>query len=451
MLDDLAVPESDSKDERQRVLARRAFLQLLAGGFGAVLAGTGKELAAQGQAAALPAGFETTGVTAEEVKIGMSAAFKGAIAGLGVDYYRGSQAFYEEVNSKGGIAGRKIRVVPLDDSYDPALALNNTVRLLEQEKVFELSNYVGTPTLTRALPLLRRFRDHGVLLVGDLTGAQPQREPPYADQVFNIRASYRQEMAATVGELWKLGPRKFGVFYQIDAYGRSGWDGVTRALAARGAEITAEATYKRGATFKESMAFQVNHLRSAGVEAVVCTAAYQAAAAFVRDVRADGWNVPISNLSFVGSDAMLALLLEEGRQKGKDLTRNLVNSEVVPGYSRTDLPGVLEYTQLVDKWRPAVPPALQDPNLKPTQYSANSLEGFINAKVVVEALRRAGANLTRSAFRAALESMTSFDAGIGAPISFSPSNHQGLDRVYFTQVVGGRWVPLTDWRSVMAA
>ena len=184
------------------------------------------------------------GVSATDVRVGMSAAFKGTAAGLGTEFYRGAQAYYEEINARGGVHGRTITVVGLDDNYEPLPCVKNTIQLLEKEHVFFLSNYVGTPTLTRALPVIKRYSDQQVLLVGNFTGAQPQREAPYVEHVFNVRASYRQEMAALVERFWGIGARTFGVYSQADAYGRSGTDGVARALAARGARVAVETTYR---------------------------------------------------------------------------------------------------------------------------------------------------------------------------------------------------------------
>ncbi len=435
-------------------VGRRQFAKALAGGVG--VAWLGRSLPLFGQTPAAPpvlaaTDWERVGVTLSEVKLGMSAAFKGTIAGLGVDYYRGAAALLAEVNAQGGVAGRQVKVIARDDGYDPPATLRNSIQLIEEQKVFALFNYVGTPTLSRALPVIRQQRDRGLVLVGNLTGAQPQREDPYGDQVFNIRASYRREMASTVEEFWKLGFRKFGVFYQIDSYGRSGVDGVTRALSARGADIVSEATYRRGAVFSEKMTAAVDHLKKAGVDAILCTGAYEAAAAFVRDAREAGWKVPITNISFVGSDSMLALLVEEGKKVGKDLTKGLVNSQIVPSYDDVSLPTVKEYRDLMDKWKPAVPAELVDSSFIPPRYSFNSLEGFLNAKVVVEALRRAGPELTRARFRAALESIVEWDPGIGAAVTFSRTRHQGLDRVYFTTVSSGRWVGVADWRQAVTA
>src|SRR4030095_8717415 len=276
-----------------------------------------------------------------------------------------------------------------------------------------LSNYVGTPTLTRALPVIKRYADRQVILVGNFTGAQPQREEPYVEQVFNIRASYRQEMMALVDRFWQTGARKFGVFYQIDAYGRSGTDGVARGLAQRGATIAAEATYVRHAKFADGMNPAVQALRRAGVDVVLCTGAYQGCGAFVRTARDLSWNVPISNVSFVGSEAMLSLLVNHGKATGRDYTRGLINSQVVRSYDDVSLPAVVEYRTLMDKHNPQVPLALRDPQHAAEQLSFRSLEGFVTAKVIVEALRRRGAEELRSRDRRPAQLWAGAPSGAG--------------------------------------
>jgi branched-chain amino acid transport system substrate-binding protein len=438
-------------------MKRRAFLGVLSAGLaGRVLSGAaaraqspaGRPLA---PAKGLPADGTAASGSAGDVRIGMSAAFRGSAAGLGTELYRGAQAYYSEINARGGIFGRSITVAALDDSYNPEPCIRNTINLLDREKVFFLSNYVGTPTLTRALPVIKQYADQHVVLVGNFTGAQPQREAPYVDQVFNVRASYRQEMAALVERFWQAGARRFGVYYQIDAYGRSGTDGVARALAVRSAKIVAEATYVRNATFEEDMGLAVKALREAGSDVVLCTGAYQGCAAFVRSARDAGFTAPISNVSFVGSEAMLALLVKHGRAKGRDYTRALVNSQVVPSYDDASLPGVAEYRSLMDKHNPSVPDGVRDPGYTPQKYSFISLEGYVNARVVVEALRRAGAGASRQTFRQALESLRGLDLGIGAPLTFTAERHQGLDSVYFTRVESDRWVPIADWSAAVKA
>jgi len=136
---------------------------------------------------------------------------------------------------------------------------------------------------------------------------------------------------------------------------------------------------------------------------------------------------------------------------GRDYTQALVNSQVVPSYDDVSLPGVVEYRTLMEKHNPQVPDALRDAKQAPEQLSFRSLEGFVNARVIVEGLRRTGPNPTRTAFRQALESLKNFDLGIGAPLTFGPERHQGLDNVYFTRVVNGRWAPITDWAAAVKA
>lgn len=381
----------------------------------------------------------------QAIKVGMSAAFTGASAGLGSEYYRGAKALFDETNAKGGINGRRVELIALDDAYQPAKAVANTVKLIEQDQVFTLFNYVGTPTLTAALPVLKSFERQSISLIGNLTGAQVQRTLPYSSSVFNVRPSYREEMEAQVEQLWAAGVRKFGVFYQLDAYGRSGTDAVVRALAKRGASITTEATYRRGATSETDMGAAMRHLRTADVEVVLCTGAYQGISAFIRTARDANWNVPVTNLSFVSADNLLSLLKEAGQKSGRDYTRGLFNTQVVPSYADTQYPAVREYRQLMDKWKPSLPAALRDATYQPAAYSFVGLEGFLNAKVMVHALRATGTDLTQARFRTTLENTSKLDLGIREPLSFSRDQHQGLKQIYLTAVQGGRWVTVNKW------
>ena len=263
--------------------------------------------------------------------------------------------------------------------------------------MFFLSNYVGTPTLTRALPVIKRYADQQVVLVGNFTGAQPQREAPYVEHVFNVRASYRQEMAALVDRFWQMGARKFGVYYQVDAYGRSGTDGVARALAARNARIVAEATYARGAKFEEDMSPAVNALRRAGVR----RRALHRGLPGLRGLRAhrarprlDACRSPTSRSS--ARTPCSACSSSTARRRAATTPARLVNSQVVPSYDdisaarRGRVPRPHGRAQAR-----TLPEALRDAKYAPQKYSFISLEGYVNARVIVEALRRAGPAPTR--------------------------------------------------------
>jgi ABC-type branched-subunit amino acid transport system substrate-binding protein len=376
----------------------------------------------------------------------MSAAFKGPAQGLGIELYRGATAYFDEVNHTGGVHGRRLVIRAYDDGYDPLPAIENTVRLVEQDHVFLLFGYVGTPTVTRALPLVRRYSDRSVYLFFPFTGAQPQRQPPYTECVFNLRASYQEETAGLVKQFLRIGRKRIAIFYQIDAYGRSGWDGVRRALKDHGLAIVAEATYKRGTPFTQSLRRQVEILRQADPDAVICVGAYPACAGFVRDARDAGWDVPIANVSFVGSENLLGLLAAAGRENRRDYTVNLFNSQVVPSYLDERLPAVREYRDLMARHDPAPPPDQTDGTYRPLTVGYVSLEGFLDAKVLVEVLRRLGPELDQARLRTTVESIRDLDLGIGVPVSFGPGKHQGLDQVYYTVAEEGRFVPVRDWK-----
>ena len=389
------------------------------------------------------------GVTDERFVLGMSAAFSGPSRGLGIELYRGASAYFSHVNEQGGVHGRQVALKTYDDGYQPDPCVRNTVSLMLEDDVFGLFGYVGTPTVTRVLPLLKKFQDRGVYLFFPFTGAQPQREPPYGEFAFNLRASYRQETAALVDNFLRVGRGRIAVFYQADAYGRSGWAGVRRALARHGERIAGEATYRRGTKFTSSLRAQVEILKAAQPEAVICIGAYAACAAFVRDSVDLGLSVPVANLSFVGSENMLGLLtdLEGDTNQYTDL---LVNSQVVPSYEDVSIPAVREYRDLMERYQPEPPAELMKEPYTPFPQSFVSLEGFLDAKLMVEVLARLGdapdrKNLERAAF-----TVRDFDLGVGEQVSFAPDRRQGMQRVYFTVAEDGRFVTLEDWARKFA-
>jgi ABC-type branched-subunit amino acid transport system substrate-binding protein len=381
----------------------------------------------------------------DTIDLGMSAAFKGPTRGLGIELYRGAMAYFEHINRNGGIYGKKIVIKAYDDGYNPIPTIKNTIKLVEEDRVFTLFNYVGTPTVTRILPILKSYSNKNIYLFFPFTGALPHRKPPYDEYVFNLRASYEQETGGLVENFIKIGRKKIGIFYQADAYGRSGWDGVRKTLAKYGYKIVAEATYKRGAKYSESFKKQVEILKNAGAEAVISVGAYAACAGFIRDARDMGLDVPIANVSFVGSEFMINLLLEEEKKTGKKYTYNLINSQVVPSYEDMSLPAVRQYRAFMDKYNPMPPPELMEVDYKPLKYSFVSFEGFLNAKVIVEVLKRLGKTPKRQNIKTVVEHIKNLDIGIDEKISFSKTKHQALDRVYYTTYKNGKFVPIKDW------
>ena len=392
------------------------------------------------------AGVAASGLTDTEITLGMSAAFSGPSRGLGIELYRGAMAYFAHVNQKGGVGGRRIVVKTYDDGYQPNPSVENTVRLILEDRVFALFGYVGTPTVTRVLPLLKKFQNERTYLFFPFTGAQPQRQPPYGDFAFNLRASYRQETAGLVDNFVAVGRRRIGMLYQADAYGRSGWAGVRRALAKHDLAIVGEATYRRGQRFSAVMRPQVEILKEARPDAIICIGAYAACAAFLRDAVDLNLRVPIANLSFVGSENLLNLITESQEDVGL-YTGLLVNSQVVPSYEDSGIPAVREYREMMKQFDPQPPAELLKEAYTPFSHSFVSLEGFLDAKLMVEILRRLGDQPSRAGLEDAVFSVKEFDLGIDEPVSFSEDRRQGLNRVYHTVVDDGRFVPLHDWKG----
>ncbi len=372
-----------------------------------------------------PPASEDHSIVSRPIIVGVSNVQSGPSKSLGQNLLRGSVAYFELSNERGGIYGRKISVLLKDDKYEPDPAVQNTNELIEKEKSFFLFDYVGTPTLTRILPLLKYYEKERIVNVAPFTGADPQRKPPYDKFVFNIRASYREETRALVRYLYAEGFRRIGFLGQADAYGKSGEIGVTDALAELNLKPVETVSYRRNQSFETDMTAQVSILRRAGADAVIAVGVYGPCAAFIRDARMGGWDVPVANVSFVGAEVLLDKLREASKTTGRDLTANLVNSQVVPSPGDPRYPLVADYRA----------------HLAPENYGFVTLEGWLNAVVVTEALRRAGPSPSREDFIRAMESLHGWDPGLGVNLEFSSAKHQGLHRVWLTRTEKGHWVP----------
>ena len=390
-----------------------------------------------------------------EIRLGMSADFSASARALSIELYRGAMAYLLPLNNAGGVNGRRVVVKPYDDQYEPDLAIRNTLKLMDEDDVFALFSYVGTPTMNRALPLLQRHQDKHFLLLFPFTGADTNRIPPYDQLSFNLRASYDQEMKGLVDHFVAVKRTRIAVFYQADAYGRAGWGGLRRALDEHGLKIAGEATYRRGSPFDQSYDRQVAIMQRLQPDAVVCVGTYPACAGFVRDMRDRDVDCPVATLSFVGGEAMLKLLSAAEQESKKDYTSRLVSSQVVPSYNDDSVPAVREYREAMDRYRDAImpPDSLLYPHGKtaereyaPLQYGFISLEGYLNAKLFTAILQRMGADPRRADLAATVLAMRDFDLGMGQPLSFGgeTARRQASDKVYYTVVRDGRFVPFGD-------
>jgi ABC-type branched-subunit amino acid transport system substrate-binding protein len=331
--------------------------------------------------------------------------------------------YINDANARGGVHGRKIRVVAYDDGYDPPMCLVNTQRLIIEDQVFALFCYVGTPTTVKIIPMVEEAQ---IPLVGMFTGANALRDP-FNRYIINVRASYYQETEAAVRHLVRdLGIERIAVFYQYDAYGFDGLTGTELALKKYDLAPVARGTYVRGTLDIEE---GLRKIADSGAEAVVMIGTYDPCARFIQKAVARGYDPIFYTVSFVGAD-------ELARHFSKQGDEIILMSQVVPPpegpQTRRLLGSAAEYVQLMARDYPE-----DRPNFV-------GLEGYINARVLVEGLRRAGPQLTRTGFIQAIESMHQYSLGGDTNISFSPTDHQGMERVYFTILKNGRFVLISD-------
>jgi ABC-type branched-subunit amino acid transport system substrate-binding protein len=365
------------------------------------------------------------GVSDTEIVLGSSLALTGHAGYLGTQTLCGAQAYLRGVNEQGGVYGRRIRVIARDDAYDPPRCLANTQKFIVDGDVFALFCYVGTPTTVKVLPMIREAR---IPLLGMFTGANALREP-FNRYVINIRASYYEETEAAVRHLvHELGMTRIAVFYQYDAYGFDGLVGAELALKSFGLEPVARGSYIRGTQDVEE---GLERVRDSGAQAVVMVGTYGACAKFILRAGEEGFDPVFYNVSFVGAE-------ELARRLGPDSPRRVIMSQVVPPVSGSIVPNGearvdSEYVQALRRWFPGEPPSFA------------GLEGYLNARILVEGLLRAGPNLTREGFIDAIESIRDFRLAPGLDFTFGPQDHQGMDQVYFTRLVDGRFELFTDW------
>ena len=338
------------------------------------------------------------------IVLGQSAPFSGPAAALGEQFRKGALLQFDRVNAHGGVSGHHIELQSLDDGYEPDRCAANTKKHIERG-VAALFGYIGTPTSLAALPLAVSAK---LPFIAPFTGAQALREP-FNRQVFHLRASYYDETAEIVKQLIAVGIRRIGVFYQNDSYGKAGLEGVTRALKPQNLAPTGLGTVERNTVDIDAA---VKSILAEKPDAIVQISAYRACAAFIRAARKAGFGGTFYNVCFVGTQARARVL-------GVD-ARGGVVSQVMP-FPFTAL------TALSGEYLAAGRSAEGekfDPN-----YS--SMEGFVAAKMFVEAARRAGSNLGAEGLIGALETMHDFNLG-GFFVDLSPTKHTGSKFVELT-------------------
>jgi len=373
--------------------------------------------------AASPAhGQSAPGVSESEIAIGSCSALEGASHFLGVETVTGAKAYFSLINDEGGVNGRKLKLISADDSYDPAKTQACFDHLIS-EKVFALGFFVGTPTAVKYVPMADSAK---IPLVGLFTGAQTLYVP-LRHWIVNVRASYFDETREQVNGLWKtLGYKKIGVIYPEDAFGTTVLEGVKAALKEHGAEPAIVASYERQTA---QVGGAIDTVRAANPDAVVVVGPANTVAPILKQAHAKGWKPLFLTVSFVGTDELIS-------EAGPD-AEGVVITQVVPPYYMTEFKSVALYRRALGKYFPS-----EQPNFV-------SLEGFVDAMVMVEGLKRAGKDLTREGLIHAIESIHDHDLGLGPQLklNYSAKEHKGFDHVLPTVVRGGRAVPFTDWAT----
>jgi branched-chain amino acid transport system substrate-binding protein len=376
-----------------------------------------------------PANIATArGITDDEIRFGISAPFSGAAKELGRQMKLGIETAFNRVNDAGGIHGRQLRLIAADDGYDPARTAQTMTQLYEKDQVFGIIGNVGTPTAVVAVPYALA---HRMLFFGAFTGADLLRRDPPDRYIFNYRASYTEETDAVVRYLVKirrLRPEQIAIFAQQDSYGDAGFEGVAKAMRAlrSGQQGTIlRLGYKRNTVDVDEAVAQLNKQRTA-IKAVVMVATYRAAAKFIEKTRDANPTMIYTNVSFVGSTA----LAEELMLLGPKYAAGVIVTQVVPavdGYSSV----ILDYKSALSTYLPGEAP----------DYV--SLEGYVTANVLIEALKRTGPQLDTERLVEGLESLRDFDMGLGTLVNFGRVEHQGLHKVWGTQLdATGHYQPL---------
>ena len=372
--------------------------------------------------------FRVEARAAEDVVLGMSTALSGPAAELGQNMRAGVLAAIEEANRSGGVGGSTLRLISLDDGYEPGRTGPNMRALIDEHDVVVVIGNVGTPTAVAAIPIANKGKTP---FFGAFTGAGVLRKTPPDRYVINYRASYAEETAAMVDALVEhagVEPKEIAFFTQRDAYGDAGFVGGIAALKKHGLtneQDVAHGRYERNTVAVEGGLAEILQA-DPPPRAVIMVGAYEPCGQFIRLAKDLGLNVSFLNVSFVGA-APLAKSLGEA-------ANGVIVTQVVPHFE-ADLPIAREYREALKRW---------DSQAQPT---FGSLEGYVAARILIRALRTVGGPITREAVVDALEKLGEFDLGIGTSLRLGPADHQASHAVWPTVIRDGKITPF-DWPAL---
>ena len=346
---------------------------------------------------------------AGDIVVGQVAPLSGVLATTGQQMVLGGRVCFDWVNDHGGINGARIRTLVADDGYDVARTEQSTRVLVARPDVVALFGFAGTANVARLLDD-HVLGDAGIALVAPYTGGEALRNP-FNPWIFHLRASYAREAEHMVQQLDTLGIHRIALLYQNDGFGQSGKSGIEAALARRGQSLAAAAPYERNTG---DVADAVRTILAAHAQAVIMVAVNKPAAAFIKAYREGGGGGQLFNVSVVDPAELVRLA-------GIDNARGLGISQVVPFPYRDTLPVVREFQAALRRYAPG----------QAVNYT--NFEEYLGAKVLVEALRRAGPGPTRARVLAALESLRDFDLG-GMTVSYGTHERVGSNFVEVTVI-----------------
>lgn len=337
-------------------------------------------------------------IASAQILIGQTAGFSGPVADGVKEVTDGARLWFDTVNTRGGILGQQIKLVSLDDKFDPKAAGENARELIENHNVVAMFLTRGTPHTQAVLPLLQK---HGVALVGPSTGAFVLHQPP-SKFVFNVRATYQREAEKAIEHLHTLGIGRVAVVYANDSFGKDGLEGANKGFAHTRLKAVASIAADRD---KPDFAAIIAQLTDTQAQAVLWIGSGKVVGDGIRGLRSAGSAAQVVTLSNNASTGFIKSL--GGHARG------VIVTQVFP-YERSIAYGLVKEAQELARQR------------KLGDISPAMLEGFAAAKVLTEGLRRTGAKPTRERLIAALETLRPFDLG-GLELSFGPDDRTGLD------------------------
>jgi branched-chain amino acid transport system substrate-binding protein len=337
---------------------------------------------------------DSAGASEGEILIGQSCQLTGPLAGLTQEVRQGASLYFDHVNAAGGVRGRRIRVLALDDAYDPKQAAENTRKLIDDDKVLALFQYAGTPP---ALAGLGIAEERGVPFVAPFTGADGLRLPTLR-YTFNIKAGYATELEAMVKQMASLGISRIAAVYLNNPFGTGGLASVEKSTQHYKVSLVAQAPLEvNGSKMAEAVASVAQH----SPQAIIVISAGKPSVDFVAVYLDAGHRSQFYMMSVI-SNAQLTQALGPR-------ARGVVVSQVVPSPWNMSVPVSRDFQAL------ARASGVND-------FTFSQMEGYLSARFLVEALQRAGAKITRASLVQAMESMRDVNLG-GYPIELSPKQH----------------------------